>query len=119
MKFSFDIHTSLGSRSPTKIGNLQTNRHFEKTIRYYLEKYNFFDVHLLGLICRPKCHGFAQFFLSKLIQSFLRYFEKNAKKTLFSCTITILVHTLYDKVKMYELKSDCIKESMNQELLKI
>ena len=43
---------------------------------YYLEKYNFFDVHLLGLFCRPKCHGFVQFVFIKIVSAIFEIFRK-------------------------------------------
>ena len=47
--------------------------------------------------CRPKCHGFVQFFLSKWFQPFLRYFEK--KQHFFHARLQYLTIPLYGKVK--------------------
>ena len=100
---------------PQKFGNVQTNRHvivqkwfifstnslilFLSTTfwqnSYYLEKYNLFDVHLLGLFCRPNGHSLAQFFFIKLASAVFEIFRKKEakKKKHFSFTFTILDHT--------------------------
>ena len=51
--------------------------------------------------------GFRPNFLIKIVSAvFEIYQKKDAKKTpLFSCTITILDHTLYGTVKMKEIKN--------------
>ena len=64
---------------PQKFDNAQTNKTFRQN-SYYLEKYNFFDVHLLELFYRPKCHGFAQFFLIKIVSAVLEIFRKKKKE---------------------------------------
>ena len=54
----------------------------------------FFRCSLIRAFFRPKSHGFAQFF--KIVSAVFVIFRK--KITFFSCTITILDHTLYGKV---------------------
>ena len=47
---------------------------------YYLEKYNFFDVHLLDLFCRQKFHGLTQFFNQISFTRFWDILKKRTKK---------------------------------------
>ena len=78
----------------------RTNRHFDKIINISKKINIFFDVHLSGLFCRPKMPWFRLIYLIKIVSADFEIFRnKEAKKPIFSCAITILVHTLYGKVK--------------------
>ena len=73
------------------------------TKQLYLEKHNFFDAHFLGFFVDRNVMVSTNFFNQNNFSRFWdNIFQKNdTKKNTFPCTITILDHTLYGKVKKY------------------
>ena len=69
---------------PQKFGNVLTYLQTFWQNNYYLEKYNFFNVHLLNLFCIPKYHGFAHFFFFfKIVSSVFQIFRKKKTELVF------------------------------------
>ena len=77
----------------------QTNRHFDKTL--IISKNIIFSMFTYQGFLQTEMPWFRQIFLIKIVSAiFQKFRKKEAKKPLFSCTITILDHTpLYGKVK--------------------
>ena len=83
---------------PQKFVNVQTNRHFDKII--IISKNIIFSMFTYkGFFVDQNAMVLLNFFSKNSFSRFWDISKKWSKKTLFSCTITILNHTLYGKVK--------------------
>ena len=92
-----------------KFGNVQTNRLTNKLTnrqtdilkkQLFSRKIYFFRCSLIiRAFLWTEMPWFRSIFLIKIVSAFYKIFrKKEAKKPLFSCTITILDHTLYGKL---------------------